>query len=127
MTYVLAQSDSGLAAFGALFFLVIGLAGIAFYFIPTIIAFARNKTNKVAILALNTLLGWSFIGWVVSLVWALSADPVPVLVQQTFQGYGPQGYAPQGSVPPTYSPPPPPTTSGVLPPPPGSIVPPNDV
>ena len=44
---------------------------IAAYFIPTIIAFKKERDNKVSILALNLLLGWSMIGWVVSLVWAL--------------------------------------------------------
>lgn len=84
-----------------LFFVI----GCVMYFAPSLIAFARDKSNKVAILALNTLLGWSLIGWVVSLVWALSAEPQRVLVQQTFQGYQPyppQGYTPQQ----TYMPPP---------------------
>ena len=47
------------------------VVGIAAYFIPTIIAFKKERDNKVSILALNLLLGWSLIGWVVSLVWAL--------------------------------------------------------
>jgi hypothetical protein len=42
-----------------------------FYFLPSIIAFRRNHLNAVAILALNLFLGWSLIGWVVSLVWSL--------------------------------------------------------
>jgi len=84
-----------------LFFVI----GCVMYFAPSLIAFARDKSNKVAILALNTLLGWSMIGWVVSLVWALSAEPQRVLVQQTFEGYQPfppQGYQPHA--PPRYAP-----------------------
>jgi hypothetical protein len=46
--------------------------GLALYFLPTIIGFARKQPNAVAILALNLFLGWSLVGWVVSLVWALS-------------------------------------------------------
>ena len=46
----------------------------AFYFLPTIIAGNRKKSNTGAIFVLNLFLGWSVIGWVVSLVWALSAD-----------------------------------------------------
>ncbi len=42
------------------------------YFIPSFIAFSRKKTNAGAIFALNLFLGWSLIGWVVALVWALS-------------------------------------------------------
>ena len=45
------------------------IAGI--YLLPTIIAFARKNPNKIAIMALNILLGWTFIGWVISLVWAM--------------------------------------------------------
>lgn len=44
------------------------------YFLPTIIAFKRGKRNRGAILALNLLLGWTVLGWVISLVWALSVD-----------------------------------------------------
>ncbi|HEY8967502.1 MAG TPA: superinfection immunity protein [Puia sp.] len=44
------------------------------YFLPTIIAILRQKTNTGSIFALNLLLGWSLIGWVVALVWALSSD-----------------------------------------------------
>jgi len=47
---------------------------LAIYFTPTFIAFARKKKNRGAILALNLLLGWSFVGWVASLVWALTKD-----------------------------------------------------
>lgn len=46
--------------------------GALTYFIPSIIAY--NKKNATAIIALNLLLGWSFIGWVVALVWALKKD-----------------------------------------------------
>ena len=46
------------------------------YFLPTIIAILRQKTNTGAIFALNFFLGWSLIGWVVSLIWALSSDNV---------------------------------------------------
>jgi hypothetical protein len=73
------------------------IAGIAFvgYFLPTIIAFWRKKGNKVPILLLNFFLGWSLIGWVVSLVWACSQEPKPVIVQQTFHSTG-GGFVPDG-------------------------------
>ncbi len=41
------------------------------YFVPTIIAWIRDHQNKIAITALNILLGWSVIGWVGSLIWSL--------------------------------------------------------
>jgi hypothetical protein len=42
------------------------------YWIPTIIAFYRKHPSKGGIFALNMFFGWTFLGWVVSLVWALS-------------------------------------------------------
>lgn len=47
------------------------------YFIPSIIAAIRKKDNQIAIFALNLFLGWSVIGWVVALVWAVSKDKAP--------------------------------------------------
>lgn len=41
------------------------------YFLPTLVALARKKRNVGAIFVLNLFLGWSFIGWVIALVWAL--------------------------------------------------------
>ena len=47
---------------------------LACYFLPTIMAFSQKKKNAGAILALNFFLGWTFIGWVVSLIWALTYE-----------------------------------------------------
>ena len=44
---------------------------LSIYFIPTGVAILRRKRNTPAIFALNLLLGWSVIGWVFALVWAL--------------------------------------------------------
>jgi hypothetical protein len=54
--------------------------GFLMYFLPTILAFARNKRDTAAILLLNLFLGWTMIGWVVALVWAVKAD-VPMMVR----------------------------------------------
>jgi ABC-type sugar transport system permease subunit len=45
-----------------------------FYFLPFAIAFNRKRANTGAIFALNLFLGWSLIGWVVALVWALKEE-----------------------------------------------------
>ena len=47
------------------------------YFIPTVIALARKRHNSLAIFVLNFFLGWSLIGWVIALVWAVSSAPPP--------------------------------------------------
>lgn len=59
--------------FGGFLLIVLGLC---FYLIPSFIS--TKKRNWGSILALNILLGWSLIGWVVALVWALAKDtPAP--------------------------------------------------
>lgn len=47
------------------------------YMIPSIIAYRRWHRSYKAIIALNILLGWTFLGWVVCLVWSLSGDTEP--------------------------------------------------
>jgi hypothetical protein len=47
-----------------------------FYFLPFAIAFYKNRVNTGAIFALNLFLGWTLIGWVISLVWALKAEHI---------------------------------------------------
>jgi len=44
------------------------------YFIPTFVAYNAKKTDLGAIFILNLLLGWTFLGWVISLVWAMTKD-----------------------------------------------------
>jgi hypothetical protein len=42
--------------------------------LPFAIAFYKKRINTGAIFALNLFLGWSLIGWVIALVWALKAE-----------------------------------------------------
>jgi hypothetical protein len=58
----------------ALSFLFVLIAIIITYFFPAIVPVARRKRNWGAILALNLLAGWTFVGWVAALVWALTHD-----------------------------------------------------
>jgi hypothetical protein len=48
------------------------------YFLPSIIALARSKRDIVGIVLLNFFLGWTMIGWVVALVWALKTEYIVV-------------------------------------------------
>ena len=54
--------------------------GFVMYFLPSIIALARSKRDITAIVLLNFFLGWTMIGWVVALVWAVKTD-VPMVVR----------------------------------------------
>jgi len=57
-----------------------GLFGMGFvlYFLPSFVALARQKGDLWSIVLLNFFLGWTAIGWVVALVWAVKVDtPAP--------------------------------------------------
>jgi hypothetical protein len=45
------------------------------YFLPAIIAMARQTHNSTGILLLNLFLGWTVIGWVLALLLALCSAP----------------------------------------------------
>jgi hypothetical protein len=64
----------------ALFFFPIFGLGFVMYFLPSIVALARNKRDIASIILLNFFLGWTMIGWIVALVWALKTD-YPVMVR----------------------------------------------
>ena len=84
---LLTTDDSGAAALGIGFLVIAGI-GLLIYFIPSFVAFNKKKSNAGAIFALNLLLGWTLVGWVVSLVWALTQDTPPqqvVVYQQAMQ------------------------------------------
>lgn len=54
---------------------VIGfLIGLVLYFVPTIVAFNRHSRHRVPILIVNLLLGWTLIGWIATLVWAIASQ-----------------------------------------------------
>jgi ABC-type sugar transport system permease subunit len=57
-----------------LFFAVLITLLSLFYFLPFAIAFNKKRANTGAIFALNLFLGWSLIGWVVALIWALKEE-----------------------------------------------------
>jgi hypothetical protein len=48
---------------------------LGLYLFPSLVAISRRHHQRAAIVALNLLLGWTLVGWVISLVWALTATP----------------------------------------------------
>jgi len=63
-------SDPGSIIAGFILFVIL----IFVYFIPTVVANANRKVNTSAIFVLNLLLGWTLVGWVIALVWALAKE-----------------------------------------------------
>lgn len=79
-----------------LFFPFFFLPMLAIHFLPTIIAAVRHAHNFVWIFLVNLFLSWTVLGWILALVWALSARP------RYWYAYHPP-YPPY----PSYPPPPP--------------------
>ena len=46
---------------------------VVLYFLPTIHARGRKHPNLDGIFVLNLFLGWTLIGWVAAIIWAVSA------------------------------------------------------
>ena len=48
---------------------------IALYWLPTLVALVRQTPPALGIAMLNFFLGWTVVGWILALVWALAANP----------------------------------------------------
>jgi hypothetical protein len=58
--------------FHGVFGLTAGGVCLILYFLPTIVAAMRSHPSAGGIFAVNFFLGWTFIGWILCLVWAAS-------------------------------------------------------
>jgi hypothetical protein len=52
----------------------------AMYWLPTLIALVRQTPSALRIAMLNFFLGWTVIGWIMALVWALATSPAQRVV-----------------------------------------------
>jgi hypothetical protein len=62
------DSGSPIAGFALL------VIAFVIYFLPTFVASNRKHVNGTSIFLVNLFLGWTFLGWVIALVWASSAN-----------------------------------------------------
>ncbi len=60
---------------GPVFALILIPVLILLYLLPCIVATTRRNPHSASIAVINIFLGWTLIGWVVALAWALM--PVP--------------------------------------------------
>lgn len=51
------------------------VAGGILYFLPTYFAYSRRHPMREGVFAVNLFLGWTLLGWVGSLTWAVSYRP----------------------------------------------------
>jgi hypothetical protein len=58
---------------------VVLVFGILFsvYFFPWIVSKMRESSKSTGVFVLNLFLGWTFLGWVIALVWAVSSEIKP--------------------------------------------------
>ena len=68
----------------ALILIALLVVALCVYFLPAIIASERRHRERGPIFVLNLLLGWSFVGWVVALVWSLTShvEPPPTSLEE---------------------------------------------
>lgn len=55
----------GISAFGII---------LCLYFVPTFTAAMRRHRSVMAIIVVNLVLGWTFIGWFFALIWSLTGN-----------------------------------------------------
>jgi hypothetical protein len=56
--------------FGSTVSILMLMAILLLYMLPTIIAFSREHPRRQDVIVANLLLGWTLIGWVVVFLWA---------------------------------------------------------
>lgn len=66
---------------GIIFFII----GLFLYFIPAFVG--RNKRDSLGITLLNLFLGWSVLGWIGALIWAVTSQrkDAPMIYHNPFQ------------------------------------------
>jgi Superinfection immunity protein len=75
-----APATTGFILLGTTGFILLGLI-LFFYFLPAINGLCNGHPHKAGIILLNFFLGWTLVGWVVALVWAVSKpQPVSIIV-----------------------------------------------
>jgi hypothetical protein len=64
--------------------MLLAILGLAFAFLPAVIAICRKHHQALAIALLNLFLGWTLLGWVAALIWAVTnpAAPQTVIIRE---------------------------------------------
>jgi Superinfection immunity protein len=52
--------------------IVIAILGGCFYFLPTVISSIRHSEHSSGIFWVNCLFGWTVLGWIAALIWAVT-------------------------------------------------------
>ncbi len=53
---------------------------VLMYWLPTVVAIIRRTPSAIGIAVFNFFLGWTGIGWLIAMIWALAADARPHVI-----------------------------------------------
>jgi hypothetical protein len=69
-----AYLEHNVTATRVMLLIVIGTAVSGIYVLPSIVG--RGRRNAASIKRMNLLLGWTVIGWILAMIWAIKRDDV---------------------------------------------------
>jgi hypothetical protein len=69
-----ADGEGGSTDFSGFFAAVLCGLGALLYLVPWVVACRRHVYAQAGIIVLNLLLGWTVLGWVGALIWAVRAE-----------------------------------------------------
>ena len=67
MLHWIANSRSGFVAL----LVAACIVAVAIYVLPALLAWSMGSPQRMAITLLNVLLGWTILGWIAALIWAV--------------------------------------------------------
>ncbi|MFT4067467.1 superinfection immunity protein [Paraburkholderia sp.] len=70
--------NAAVQAIGAMF-------ALALYFLPAILADRRKRRDVLTLALFNACLGWTVLGWLLALYWALQPNPPEHLASDVMQ------------------------------------------
>jgi hypothetical protein len=63
---------------------------LVIYFVPGMVAYWRHHSRPQVVLLFNLLIGWTLIGWVITLVWAVANPEAGITPAPMGSQLGPQ-------------------------------------
>jgi hypothetical protein len=78
MQFTAAAQQGGISGAGIAGIIIGVVVAILAYWLPTIVAWRRGVPNVFQIGLLNFLAGWTMVGWVIAIVWAVKPVSQPV-------------------------------------------------
>lgn len=73
-TFAQTSGDDSVDFFTFIWYVFLTLLSLGIYFLPSFIVWKKTKKSATAIFVLNLLAGWTGIGWLIALIWALTDD-----------------------------------------------------